>query len=175
MTIPQTTPLPYDPVHDGTGLEVLTQFLDYYRSVLRRKVEGLEAEDLQRSIPPSTMTLSGLLHHLDYVEDEWLGVRTAGEPPAPPWDRAPWDEDNDWDWHRADELTPEELLAGFDARVERSRLIQHRWTDLDAVIAQPGERGTTYRYVLVHLIEEYARHAGHADLLRETVDGTVGD
>lgn len=163
---------------------MLTQFLDYYRVVLRRKVEGLTAGQLRQRVGASTMTLGGLLHHLDYVEDEWFGTRVAGDPAASPWDRAPWSEDVDWDWHRAAELTPEEILRGYDERVARSRQIQEGWTEPGAVIGvsgEPGESGgsgepgMTYRYVLVHLVEEYSRHAGHADLLREAIDGSVGD
>lgn len=169
------TPLPAEPAESATEIQMLTQFLDYYRAVLRPKAEGLTTEQLRQRAAVSTMTLGGLLHHLDYVEDEWFGTRLAGEPAASPWDQAPWSEDMDWDWHRAAELTPEQILRGYDDRVARSRQIQRAWTEPGAVIGSPGESGMTYRYVLIHLVEEYARHAGHADLLREAIDGSVGD
>ncbi|MGM7667239.1 DinB family protein [Microbacterium sp. A93] len=173
------TPLPAEPDLDVGELRMLTQFIDYYRAVVRRKAEGLTAGQLNRTLAPSTMNLGGLIHHLDYVEDFWFTEQVEGQPASAPWDRAPWSEDGDWDWNRAAGLTPEELLNAYDERVARSRQIQQRWTDPEARVRAAGRQGAgqrmTYRYVLIHLVEEYSRHAGHADLLREAIDGTVGD
>ncbi|WP_336704918.1 DinB family protein [Micrococcus terreus] len=174
MTLAQTPLLPDPPF--GTGeLQTLLDFIDYYRVVLRRKAEGLTAEELAHTIAPSTMSLGGMMAHLAYVEDQWFPAIVDGTGQTPPWDTAPWDEDNDWDWHWAQGKSPDQILGLYDRAVERSRAVQERWTDPAAVVAGDRGEGMTLRWVLVHLVEEYSRHAGRADLLRESIDGAVGD
>jgi len=174
------TPLPTDPPTTAGEVETLRGFLDFYRDVLRRKAEGLAAADLDRSLPPSTMTLGGMLKHLALVEETWVSYRLAGREPSEPWASAPWDDDEDWDWHSATADDPAGLRELHDRTVLEVDAI------LDELCAGPegldrlsvrevrGGR-VNVRWVLVHLLEEYARHAGHADLLREAVDGATGD
>ena len=166
---------------------MLRSFINYYRATIRRQCDGLTAEQLRTPHPPSTMTLAGMLKHLAYVEDVWFNVRLAGNEPAPPWDTVDWAADNDWDWHSALTDSPEHLTALFDDAVAASERILDR--ALDPVLAQAPEPGAgtldqravraghsghmSLRWILVHMVEEYSRHAGHADLLREALDGAT--
>src|ERR1700710_2830422 len=99
---------------------MLHAFLDYHRATLRWKASGLDAEALNRTLAPSTMTLGGLLKHLALVEDHWFSVFLLGNEQAEVWRDADWDADWDYDWHSADENTPDELNTLFDTAVERS-------------------------------------------------------
>jgi hypothetical protein len=126
----------------------------------------------------SALTLGALVKHLAYVEDQWFTMRFAGLPAPEPWASAPWDEDRDWDLHSAAADGPDELLALFDAALLRSRAVVDSAVTLDGLSApssEPGRGPWNLRWILVHMIEEYARHAGHADLLREAIDGQTGD
>ena len=154
----------------------LVAFLNRHRDTLRMKTAGLDAEQLDRALPPSTMTLGGMLKHLAYVEDWWFVQGFAGQPAAAPFDDVDWDADNDWDWHSASGATPEELRALFDRFVEASDQVISAAASLDDLAARPGRRGEpiSLRWILVHMIEEYARHNGHADLIRESIDGSTG-
>ena len=155
----------------------LLAFLDSHRDTLRRKTEGLDAAQLATTLPPSDLTLGGMLKHLAFVEDWWIGVNLAGLEPEAPFADVDWDTDGDWDWHSAAEQTPVELRALFDSFVARSDTLVSGADSLDMVAArrhpQTGE-GLSLRWILVHLIEEYARHNGHADLIRESIDGSTG-
>ncbi len=154
----------------------LEQFLDYFRKVLRRKAEGLGHDDLHRPLPMSKLTLGGLIRHMTLVEDIWFADRLLGEP-LEPWASAPWDDDHDWEFTTAPDFTPEQLLADFDAACERSRVTAATFDSLDAVLVKPNPLGhaVDLRWLFIHMIEEYARHCGHADLLREAIDGVTGD
>lgn len=167
-----------EPPGDGDELATLTGFLEFLRATLAWKVDGLDAAGMRARLAPSSMTLGGMLHHLAFVEDHWFGHRLRGLDPAAPWDTAPWDDDPDWDWHVADTLDAASVRARWHAAVDASR------GHLDALLADGGgldalerrsEPSVTIRWVLVHMIEEYARHAGHADLLRESIDGLTGE
>jgi uncharacterized damage-inducible protein DinB len=160
----------------------LRAFLDYHRDTLRWKTAGLTADQLRTPLPPSDLTLGGLVKHLALVESDWLSVALRGEPLLPPFDTVDWSADRDWDFHSAAADSPEELRSLFDASVAASDRI------LDAALAAPGgldalavredRRGHerfSLRWILVHLIEEYARHNGHADLIRESLDGMTGE
>lgn len=158
----------------------LLGFLDFHRATLEWKCQGLDAAGLNATVGPSTMTLGGLLKHLAFVEDVWFNYRMGGQEPAPPWDAVDWEADPDWDWHSAAHDSPEELWALRRQAVERSRaLTKVMMADGagDRVAARPFADGrvVNLRWVLVHMIEEYARHNGHADLLREAVDGLTGE
>ncbi|MDR2255110.1 MAG: DinB family protein [Arthrobacter sp.] len=160
--------------------ETLTGFLDYHRATLAWKLEGLDAAGLGRRVGASSMTLGGLVKHLAYVEDEWAVHRLQGLDRVEPWDGIDWAADPDWDWNSAAEDSPEELLALWGASVERARAAleaSYRAEGLGALLVRPLADGgrPSLRWLLVHLIEEYARHNGHADLLREAVDGRVGE
>jgi pimeloyl-ACP methyl ester carboxylesterase/uncharacterized damage-inducible protein DinB len=160
----------------------LLGFLDYQRATLAWKCGGLDAAGLRATTAASTITLGGLLKHMAYVEDMWFSQRLNDRDRQPPWDTVDWKGDPDWDWHSAANDTPEELFALWQAAVEQSRalvaealasgrgglgqLARHAW---------PDGRAPSLRWILCHMIEEYARHNGHADLLRESVDGEVGE
>lgn len=165
------------PPNTGTEREVLLGFLEHGRSVLLRKTEGIPAEALAATLGSSPMTLGGLLTHLAYVEDYWFGERFTGTEEGPPWNSAPWEEDEDWDWSLAASIGPDEFRALFLAATERSRVVVEQTPDLSVTCARPAENGTTWdlRWILVHMIEEYNRHLGHAGLLRESIDGATGD
>ncbi|MBC7290577.1 MAG: DinB family protein [Actinotalea sp.] len=155
-------------------------FLDFLRATLQWKCTGLDEAGLRATLGPSTMTLGGLLKHLAYVEDYWLSHVLHGNDPAPPWGAVDWSADRDWDWHCAGQNTAEELWALWRGAVARSRdLVARALADggVDQAVRRSSPDGATptLRWVLVHLVEEYARHCGHADLLRESVDGQTGE
>jgi uncharacterized damage-inducible protein DinB len=166
----------------GPEGDLLVGFLDYHRDTLRQKTEGIDAEQLGRPLAPSTMTLGGLLKHLAYVEDWWFGQVFAGNPAPEPWASAPWQQDDDWEWHSAAQDSPEQLRELLDTSIAVSdRILTQalaRPEGLDALSSLGSHRSPSrkfsLRWVLLHLIEEYARHNGHADLIRESVDGQVG-
>jgi uncharacterized damage-inducible protein DinB len=155
-------------------------FLEYQRATLAWKCAGLDAAGLQATVAASSMTLGGLLKHMAYVEDDWFSRWLHGRDNAPPWDTVDWAADRDWDWHSAAEDTPEQLLTLWQDAVARSRdLVAEALADggLDwlARRTSPDGRAPSLRWILLHMIEEYARHNGHADLLRESVDGLTGE
>ena len=142
------------------------------------KCEDLAAAELARAaVPSSSLTLGGLLNHLALVEDWWFQVQFLGEEHVPPWGEVDWDADPDWEFRTAATTDPDELRERYRAACERSRAVVRATGDLDrwsvAVSRRSGEP-FDLRWVLLHMIEETARHAGHADLLRETIDGRVG-
>jgi len=155
----------------------LSEFLDRQRDVLLRKTSGLGRADLNRTHPPSTLTLAGLLHHAALNEDWWFTVRAANGAPPPPWDEADWDADPDWEMTTAADLEPEVVRQRYLDAIERSRAVLARLPDLDAPAPVPSSTGETIsqRWIVLHMIEETARHAGHADLIRESVDGETGE
>lgn len=158
--------------------DTLAGFLDYQRAVMARKAHGLDHEQLNRPHPPSTLTLAKLLRHLTLVEHIWFHERFLGWDPAEPWASAPWDEDVDWEMTTASTIDPVLLLASFHAVCEESRRITARAASLDQLSVRcdgSTDKPWNLRWILVHMIEEYARHLGHADFLREAIDGAVGD
>jgi uncharacterized damage-inducible protein DinB len=154
--------------------------LERVRSYLAWKCGGLDASGLRATLGPSTMTLGGLLKHLAHVEDDHFARLLLARTPGPPWQTVDWDADPDWDWRSAAEDSPEQLMALWRASVERSReLVADALTEggLDHVgryVSRGGE-SPNLRRILLDLIEEYARHVGHADLIRESVDGLTGE
>ncbi|MEO7351086.1 MAG: DinB family protein [Marmoricola sp.] len=172
-----------DPPHVGSEAETLVTFLDYHRDTVRNKAEGLDAAQLDQRLEPSSMTLGGLLKHLAYVEDWWFNQVFAGNPEPEPWASVDWKADGDWDWHSASKESPEELRALLDDAIATSDRVL-----ADALASPAGLDATSrleqgrlargefsLRWVLAHMLEEYARHNGHADLLRESIDGRVGE
>src|SRR6266545_3643034 len=158
----------------------LLGFLEYQRATLAWKCAGLDAAGLRATVAPSSMTLGGLLKHLAYVEDLWCSRWLHGRDRRPPWDTVDWDADPDWDWHSAAEDSPEQLHTLWQDAVARSRaLVAEALADggLERLARRtwPDGRAPGLRWILVHMVEEYARHNGHADLLRESVDGLTGE
>jgi uncharacterized damage-inducible protein DinB len=170
-----------EPPVAGAETATLLGFLEFQRATVAWKCAGLDAAGLRTTTAASSMTLGGLLKHLAYVEDLWCSRRLLGRDPAPPWDTVDWDADIDWDWNSAAEDTPEQLRALWRDAVARSRSLvtealadgglERRavWIDDDL-----GE-APSLRWILFHLVREYGRHIGHADILRESVDGLTGE
>jgi uncharacterized damage-inducible protein DinB len=155
-------------------------FLEFQRATLAWKCAGLDAVGLAAKVGASPMTLGGLLKHLAYVEDLWFSRWLHGRDPEPPWHAVDWTTDPDWDWLSAADDTPEQLRSLWQEAVDRSRtLVTEALADggLDRLAKRPwGDDGTpSLRWILVHMVEEYSRHNGHADLLRESVDGLTGE
>ena len=161
----------------GTELEQLSDFLDTQRDILLRKAEGLTHEQLGQPHPPSTLTLAGLLHHGALNEDWWFRVRFAGLPQDELWADVDFDADPDWEFRTAVDLDAAELRRRYQDACERSRAVVASAAGPDAVAAATFGDGKSFnlRWVLLHMIEETARHAGHADLIRESIDGATGE
>jgi uncharacterized protein DUF664/glyoxalase superfamily protein len=157
-------------------LENLTRLLDEHRRILRHKAGGLDHADLMRMLPPSDLTLGGMVKHLAFVEDWWFGRFLTGDQ-AEPWASVDWDADGDWDWHSAADDTPDQLWALWEEAVARSREAVAADPRPEREAARPRRNGEplTLRWILAHMLEEYARHNGHADLIRQSIDGQVGD
>jgi uncharacterized damage-inducible protein DinB len=159
----------------------LLGFLDFQRATLAWKVSGLDADGLRATVGPSSMTLGGMLKHLAYVEDLWFNRMLHDRDPHPPWDTVDWKADRDWDWHSAADDSPEQLLELWQEAVDHSRSLVGGALAGDGGLGQPARRrwpdgrAPSLRWILVHMIEEYSRHNGHADLLRESVDGQTGE
>jgi uncharacterized damage-inducible protein DinB len=168
-----------DPPESGSEADQLAAFLDVQRATVLLKCEGLTAEQLSRAaVPSSGLTLGGLLNHLALVEDSWFRERFLGEEAVPPWNGVDWDADPDWEFRTAATTDPEELRERYRAACERSRAVVRAAGDLDRLSVMPSRHTGAHfdlRWILLHMIEETARHAGHADLLREAIDGTVGE
>ncbi|GAA1287580.1 DUF664 domain-containing protein [Saccharothrix xinjiangensis] len=170
-----------EPAAGAGEVEMLLFALERSRAQFAWKCGGLDADALNRPHPPSAMTLGGLLKHLALVEDRHTAHYVTGRPPGPPWDAAgiDFDADPDWEWRTAHEHAPEELYALWRAAVARSRaawagVLAEGGLDRPSASARPGG-SPDLRRGLVDLHDEYARHVGHADLLREAVDGLVGE
>lgn len=166
----------HDPTPEGDERELLLQYLDYHRATLLIKCEGLDAQQLAQRIPSSELTLGGLLKHLAFVEDSWLHSDFLDADLPEPWLSAPGDDDRDWEFHTAASDTPEALRELYLAAIERTSRIVNG-AQLGQLAARPNKRGerVSLRWILLHLIEETARHNGHADLLREAIDGQTGE
>jgi len=170
---------PWEPPLAGTEAEHLVGALERLRTTFRWKADNLDAAGLRTRIGASSLTLGGLLKHLARAEEQMFSTKLSGTPLGAPWDTADWDTDPDWDFTSAAHDTPEQLYAIWDSTIERSR------TKLDAALADGGldqlvhlswgEQRLSLRRLVCDLIEEYGRHTGHADLLREAVDGVVGE
>ncbi|NGO71771.1 DUF664 domain-containing protein [Streptomyces boncukensis] len=155
------------PSPDGE-LATLRDFLTGYRMTLRMKCEGLDAEELaRRPIPPSTLSLLGLLRHLAETERDWLNWISEGEP-LPSLYGEP---DGDFDGAVAE---PSEVDAAYAALTRAQAATDAALAGHPDLGERVGRNGIAVRELLVHMVEEYARHCGHADLLRECVDGRVG-
>lgn len=176
MTVTRTAPPLQAP-----EAESLLSFLQFHRDTVRQKVAGLDAQQLNVTLAPSPMTLGGLLKHLALVEDNWFQDVLLGRPMPEPWASADWEDDVDWDWHSARADDPLSLLTLLEQAQERSDVAISEALlagGLDTV-SQRMDRHTgqpfSLRWILLHMIEEYARHNGHADLIRESIDGSTGD
>jgi hypothetical protein len=171
---------PWEPPLAGTEVEHLTAALGRLRTTFRWKADDLSADQLNVRIGASALTLGGLLKHLAGVETLTFTVKLSGEPMGEPWDAHADDESDEWEFSSAASDTPEELYALWDDAVERSRgLLEAALADggigQPVAVHWPNGRHASLRRLVCDLVEEYGRHTGHADLLREAVDGLTGE
>jgi uncharacterized damage-inducible protein DinB len=170
MTTPQPDPplAPDELVNTGGEREVFEAFLDLYRDVLKRKLDGLSDEQIRRRHVPSQTTLGGLIKHLTAVEREWFQVilagRTEEELGDPPLDDG---------WTLSTGESAGNLIAGYERACAASRREASGFALEDSVL-HPRMGQVSLRWIYVHMIEEPARHVGHADILREQTDGATG-
>jgi len=153
-------------------LEMLSAFLDYYRAELIDRAWALDDAQMQITLAPSDLSIGRLISHMIMVEDIWFRVRLLGLEPSELFASLDWDADTDAEMTLSATWTRSELLAHFDAAVADSRQRVAAAASLEdlSVVERDGERWSL-RWILVHMIEEYARHCGHADLIRESIDG----
>jgi uncharacterized damage-inducible protein DinB len=145
--------------------EVLEAFLDFQRGVMRRKAAGLSEDQARRSLVPSATTIAGLLKHLTVVEHNWFERILAQQPSELP--------EPDASFAVGPDETVKDVLAAYDAACARSRKIAAKF-EFDHVVPQEELGQVSLRWIYAHMIEETARHAGHADILRELTDGSTG-
>ncbi len=157
--------------------DALGQYLDYQRETILLKTEGLTREQLAATIPSSGLTLAGLLYHLTLVEESWFEEDFLGLPSREDFAGVDWTADPDFEFRTALEKDPEWLRGRYRDACDRARRVTADADSLDAVSVSTrvGGKPFTLRWLLLHLIEETARHAGHADLLREAIDGVTGE
>ena len=173
MTTPIALPEPYDQL--GDAKQLLLDYLDYYRSAIARKVDGVPDAELRRTRLSSGWSPLELVKHLVYMERRWLEWGFRGVPVEEPWgDRGP-----DGRWAVGTDETIAELVSRLQAGGERTRRIVEA-ASLPDVAATGGrfggdERPPTLAWILFHVLQEYARHAGHLDIVRELIDGSVGE
>jgi len=169
----------------GDEASTALAFLDYHRATFRAKVAGVDATGLALTVGASTMTLGGLMKHLTLVETSWFTRVLLDRPLGQPWDDVDWTSDPNWEFRTGAVDPIEELFGAYDAAVAQAR------THIDAAVAAggldslsarearpdspDGSGAFSLRWIVLHMIEEYARHNGHADLLREAFDGEVGE
>jgi hypothetical protein len=181
MTEPTTEAVLLEPPVAGSEVDALLGELERGRRLIAWKCGSLSAEGLRATVGVSSITLGGLLKHLALVEWDWFAYKLLGQPPPPPWDAVDWENaEPGWEWRPGEDETPELLMALWRDSVARSRanvshVLAEGGLDAPAKWTWPDGRTPDLRRMIVDMIEEYARHAGHADLIRETVDGLVGE
>jgi hypothetical protein len=179
MTQPNQRGHPEPPLA-GDEISTLLGSLERQRATFAWKCGGLDAAGLRATVGASSITLGGLLKHLASVEDIMFAWKLFGRSPGPPWETVDWDADPGWPWHSAANDSSEALMTLWQDAVARSRtLVAEALADggLDhpGKLTTPTGESPSLRRLLVDLIEEYARHVGHADLIRESVDGLTGE
>ncbi len=179
MTLNDEPTLTWPPAA-GTEVDTLIGSLERQRRTFAWKCGDLDAAGLRATTAATTMTLGGLLKHLALVEADYFSVKLLGQDPGPPWNSVDWEADPGWEWRTAAEDTPEQLYALWEDSVARSRAnLTVALADGDpgrlTQLSWPDGQSPSVRRMLVDIIEEYARHTGHADLLRESIDGLVGE
>lgn len=155
---------------DADERETLIAFLDKYRETVLVKLDGLDRDQLSRRLVDSRTTLLGIVKHLTLVEEWWFATVMAGGPEI---EEDP--DDPDAEWLVVDSDRPEAIVAGYRAAYARSDEIARAQASLDARVPGPHRADKSVRWILVHMLEETARHAGHADIIRELIDGRIGD
>ncbi len=164
----------------GNEAATLLGFLERQRATFAWKSGGLDDAGLQATLAPSSMSIGGLLKHLARFEDDMSTEWLLGQKQLAPWNGVDWEHDRAWDWRTAAEDTPKMLYERWESAVERSRsrfaeALASNQLDLPGTgSAEDATWLPSLRYVLLNMIEEYARHNGHADLIRESIDGLTG-
>lgn len=172
MAAMTTSPERTDPPYIADERTMLESWLDFHRDTLAMKCAGLDEEQLRTAAaPPSDLTLLGLVRHMAGVERGWFRDALAGED-VPPLYRT--DADPDGEFHDLDKADTAEAFATWRAEIAHARAVT-RGRSLDDVGLRRGKDEVSLRWIYVHMIEEYARHNGHADLIRERIDGITGD
>jgi hypothetical protein len=171
---------PWEPPTAGSELEHLFGALDRLRTTFRWKADGLDDTGLRVTIGASTLTIGSLLKHLAFVEAFYARLKVAGESPGAPWETVDWEANPSWDFTSAADNSAEELYALYDGAVARAREIYRAAVadgGLDQIVHIDDDAGrhASLRRLIFDLVEEYGRHTGHADMLREAVDGRVGE
>lgn len=173
-------PVLREPPVAGTDIDTLLGSLERQRRTFAWKASGLTAEQMRARLEPSSLTIGGLVKHLALVEADYFSWRLPGRDIGAPWNQVDWDSDPDWEWRTAAADSPEELLSRWRNEVQRARrsiaeALSADGLDTPAQWQYPDGRTPTLRRFLLDVIEEYARHVGQLDLLRESVDGLVGE
>lgn len=169
-----------EPPPSANEVDTLIGFLEWQRSTLEWKIRGLDRVGMNTTVAESSMTLGGIVKHLAWVEDHWFSYFLHDRARSATWELVDWSAEPNWEWTSAASDLPEALRALWTRACEASR------TALDEALTRGGldqlSRRTwdngdapSLRWILVHMIEEYARHNGHADLIREAIDGQVGE
>ncbi len=176
--IPGHPDFPWEPPLAGSELEHLVGMLDRLRWTFRWKASGLDADGLAKRLGPSALTLGGLLQHLAGVEALRFTWDLDRSDPGEPWRSADWS-DPDWTFTTAADKTPDELYRLYDDAVATARerlaaAIADGGIDRPSALGD-GDQHASVRRLVCDMVEEYGRHTGHADLLRENVDGLVGE
>jgi uncharacterized damage-inducible protein DinB len=162
-----------DPPYAASERDMLTSWLDYERATLALKCAGLPDEGLRRrAVPPSALSLLGLVRHMAEVERGWFRKGVAQEQLDYRWIS---DDDENAEFDDVDDADVAEAFAAWEDEIARARAIVDSAETLDVTFPHRRHGDVTVRWVLVHMIEEYARHNGHADLLRELIDGQTGE
>ena len=171
---------PWEPPLSSGEVEHLLGALDRLRWTFRWKADGLTAEQLALRLPSSSLTIGGLLKHLAAGEDYHTTHKLAGAPMPSVWDGNGWDDHDDWEFTSAASDSPAFLYELYDGAVSRSRAtlsaaIETGGLDQQIHMAEVAGEPVNLRRLVYDMVEEYGRHTGHADLLREAVDGRVGE
>jgi hypothetical protein len=171
---------PWEPPLAGSEAEHLLGALDRLRTTFRWKADDLTADALRVTVGASVLSIGSLLKHLAFVEAYTSRSKLAGQSPGPPWDQVDWEAHPGWDFTSAADDAPEALYAAYDdavtaARVTYQDALARGGLDQLVHIADEEGQNASLRRLLLDLVEEYGRHTGHADLIREAIDGRVGE
>lgn len=170
-----------EPKFSASEEETLLGYIDFLRATFAWKLKGLSEKQLRSTPLRSSMSLIGMAKHLAFVEDFWFVRIATGGASAEPWKSVIWDDDPDWDWNSAAKEPADDVVALWEKSVEDSRAAwdkissQKSFSLEDMAPKSFGEDKPSFRWILAHMIEEYGRHCGHADLLREEIDGATGE
>ncbi|MDQ1689087.1 MAG: hypothetical protein QOK42_2062 [Frankiaceae bacterium] len=169
-----------EPPQNADEKDTLLGFLDFQRATLEWRCRGLDSAGLQTKVAASSITLGGLLKHMALVEWSWFSHWLHDSGGQAPWDSIDWKATPDWEWESAAEDSPDDLRTMWQEAVAQSR------SQVEAALATggleqrakrtwPDGTAPSLRWILVHMVEEYSRHNGHADLIRESIDGQTGE